>query len=151
MLWDAYDPSGNLFIVGITGSTPGLDELPAGRREFVHLSGLTFTDADQGIQWDGKHIAVGDTNGSGNEIIVSEITVNGSTVKVVRRVTYTDPSCGFGAFTIEMAILRNTLTGASFYCDTTVDFWRYDEGGIPERIWTGKNLKFADGQAISTR
>jgi len=151
MLWDAYDPSGNLLIMGITGSTPGLDELPAGRRQFVHLSGLALNDADQGVLWDGSHIAVGDTNNSGNEIIVSEITVHGSTVRVVRRVTYTDPSCSFGAFTVEMAILRDTLVGASFYCATTIDFWSYDRGGTPKGIWAHKHIQALSGQVISTR
>jgi hypothetical protein len=159
LIFDAYDPSGNLFS---TGFTPGsnfsiaLYELPARSGQFVELSGLTINNSSPGVQWDGKYIAVGDLVGL-NVLTVSEITVQGSGVKVVATRQYTDPACNDGAPVSQMIVggttkSPHTLIGPNFVCLNLIDFWSYFKAGNPKRQWTlGAPLSDPFGQALSAK
>jgi hypothetical protein len=159
LFFDAYDPSGNLFS---TGFTPGsnfsiaLYELPARSGQFVELSGLTINNSSPGVQWDGKYIAVGDLVGL-NVLTVSEITVQGSGVKVVATRQYTDPACNDGAPVSQMIVggttkSPHTLIGPNFVCLNLIDFWSYFKAGNPKRQWTlGAPLSDPFGQALSAK
>lgn len=57
----AYDDKGNLFVDGTNnGSTFEFAELPAGSSTFETIALNQSIDFPGGVQWDGKHVAVGD-------------------------------------------------------------------------------------------
>lgn len=58
-----YDSHGNLFVDGVNGSSAFvLAELPASGSSFTNVNFTQKIEWPGGVQWDGKHIAVGDTD-----------------------------------------------------------------------------------------
>lgn len=58
-----YDSRGNLFVDGVNSSSGFvLAELPAGGSSFTNVNFTQKIEWPGGVQWDGKHIAVGDTD-----------------------------------------------------------------------------------------
>jgi hypothetical protein len=58
-----YDDKGNLFADGLTGPASGdvgVAELAKGKTELTNLKVSQYITWPGGVQWDGKHIAVGD-------------------------------------------------------------------------------------------
>lgn len=153
MYFCGYDPKGNLFVDGI--STDGffqLAELPKGKKTFtnIKLTGGTIYFPGQ-IQWDGKHLAVGDQD-AGN-------TISGYTYSAIYETT------GAGGKIIGSTPLDESLDVAGFWIagntvvapnapelasqtGGNVYFYKYPGGGKPT-----KNLKkgFSDplGAALS--
>jgi len=59
----AYDSKGNLFVDGVNGSSAFvLGELSNGSGTFTNIPVSQKIEWPGGVQWDGKHIAVGDTD-----------------------------------------------------------------------------------------
>jgi hypothetical protein len=58
-----YDPHGNLFVDGATSSSEfQLAELPKGAGTFTNIDLAEKIEWPGGVQWDGKYVAVGDTD-----------------------------------------------------------------------------------------
>jgi hypothetical protein len=58
-----YDAHGNLFVDGVNSSSDFvLAELPAGGATFTNVNFTQKIEWPGGVQWDGKHVAVGDTD-----------------------------------------------------------------------------------------
>jgi hypothetical protein len=61
MLLCGYDDKGNLFVDGLTkASGSAFAELPSGSTTFTNITLNQSIESPGGVQWDGKHIAVGD-------------------------------------------------------------------------------------------
>jgi hypothetical protein len=61
----SYDNSGNLFADGLTSAGSGhfgLTELPKGKTTPTNLSVSQYVSWPGGVEWDGKHVLVGDQN-----------------------------------------------------------------------------------------
>ena len=72
-----YDEKGDLFVDGKTaGGAFALAELPKGGEAFINLSVTQSIAAPGQVQWDGKHLAVGDTGVSPS--IIYQFDVSGS-------------------------------------------------------------------------
>jgi hypothetical protein len=75
-----YDSHGNLFVDGVNSSSAFvLAELPAGGNSFTNVNFTQKIEWPGGVQWDGKHIAVGDTDTSTIYRTNAEGKVAGST------------------------------------------------------------------------
>jgi hypothetical protein len=58
-----YDANGNLFVDGVNASSAFvLAELPKGSSTFTDIAISQKIEWPGGVQWDGKHVAVGDTD-----------------------------------------------------------------------------------------
>lgn len=136
-----YDPKGNLYVDGL--NTKGyfqLAEMPKGKKSFtnIKLTGGTIYFPGQ-VQWDGKHLAVGDQD-AGN-------TISGYTYSAIYQTT------GAGGKIVGETPLDDSLDVAGFWVqgDTVVApnapelasqnggnvyFYKYPGGGKPI-----KNLK----------
>jgi hypothetical protein len=61
MISCGYDDRGNLFVDGdVIGGSLQFAELPAGHDSFVRITLPQQFEFPGGVQWDGKHVAVGD-------------------------------------------------------------------------------------------
>jgi hypothetical protein len=79
-----YDASGNLFVNGFVGQSPGLAELPAGGSAFNQIS-VPYSVEDPGqLQWDGSYLAweAGEARGPRT---ISRLSVSGSQAIIVSR------------------------------------------------------------------
>lgn len=78
MYFCGYDKNGNLFVDGIdrSGSSPFLfAALAKGSRTLTEVTLNQSFDDPGGVQWDGKHVAVGDSGGG----TIYEFDISGST------------------------------------------------------------------------
>jgi hypothetical protein len=72
-----YDNEGNLFVDGTTSSGDvALTELPSGGNAFTTITLSQSIKAPGGVQWDGSHLAVGDTGTSPS--VIYQFDVSGS-------------------------------------------------------------------------
>jgi hypothetical protein len=115
-----YDKKGDLFA---DGESPGgyfvFAELPAGSYEFTNLSFDETIATPGAVQWDGKHITVGDA--TGGEIY--QVKVSGSSATTVGTTTLKGSSGLFQPF-----IDGKKVVGANQY-NANVMFWKYPGGG----------------------
>lgn len=138
MYFCGYDPKGNLFVDGInTAGTFQLAEMPKGKKTFTNitLKGGTIHLPGQ-VQWDGKHVAVGDQDAG--------YTVSKYTYSAIYETT------GAGGKIVGETPLTNSLDVAGFWIqgDTVVApnapelasqtggnvyFYKYPGGGKPTK------------------
>jgi DNA-binding beta-propeller fold protein YncE len=82
-----YDGHGNLFVDGTNnGSTFEFAELPRGGSAFGRVTLDQTIDFPGGVQWDGRHVAVGDQE----QPYIYEFAVNGSSGRVVEKTPLDD-------------------------------------------------------------
>jgi hypothetical protein len=81
-----FDEDGNLFVDGVDGSDKfALAELPKAGKAFVAISVSQAIVAPGQVQWDGKHLAIGDTGVSPS--VVYQFDVSGSSATAVGSTT----------------------------------------------------------------
>jgi DNA-binding beta-propeller fold protein YncE len=74
-----YDSKGNLFVDGANSSSAfALAELPKGSSSLTNITLAQKIEWPGGVQWDGKYVAVGDTDAATIYRITSNGTVKGS-------------------------------------------------------------------------
>ena len=134
-----YDDKGNLFVDGETqtGGTFAFAELPKGSSTFTNLT-LNKTIGTPGtVQWDGKHVTVGDAKAG----VIYRVKISGSSAKVVGTTTLTDADGAFQSFIDGKKVVNPNVNSAN------VMFWSYPAGGNPIKTLTG----FVDpfGSAVS--
>jgi hypothetical protein len=112
-----YDTDGNLFVDGGHNGQSLLAELPFRSETFKMIQLERAIGAFGGVQWDGRHLAVG------TFVSVYQIDVSGSSGRVVG-VTPLSGSKGIFQFWIQ----GMTLIGPDLYADD-VGFWNYPLGG----------------------
>jgi hypothetical protein len=134
-----YDDKGNLFVDGETGGgTFALAELPKGGKAFVTINVTQSFFAPGQVQWDGKHLAIGDTGVSPS--VVYQFDVNGSSATAVGSTTLND-SMKVEQFWIQGGRLVAPDIKAS--CGQSqagcIYFYKYPAGGAPT-----KTIQFPD-------
>lgn len=136
----AYDGKGDLFVDGsVYGSSPNfaLIELNAGRSQFRSLNLSQRVEAPGGVQWDGRHVALGDILAN----VIYQFTVHGKKAKAVGSTTLRG-----GEEVPEFWIEGSNVIGPN-NSGTTAMIWRYPAGGDPVRTITGLNAPW--GAAVS--
>jgi hypothetical protein len=137
-----YDNAGNLFVDGQGFSSGGLrlSEIPSGKTFFKNITlTQTFMGAG-GVQWDGKHLAVGNnTEGAGT---IYEFAINGAKGTKVGS-TPLNGSGGAEQFWIEQA---NVIVPEPITND--VGIWAYPAGGSAKKTITG-GFDFPLGATVS--
>jgi hypothetical protein len=137
-----YDNAGNLFVDGQDISSGGLrlSEIPSGKTFFKNITlNQTFTGAG-GVQWDGKHLAIGNnTEGAGT---IYQFAINGEKGTKVGS-TPLNGSGGAEQFWIEQA---NVIVPEPFTND--VGIWAYPAGGSAKKTITG-GFDFPEGATVS--
>ncbi len=140
-----YDDKGNLYVDGNTNHTNAFEfaELPAGGTTFKSITlGQSF-QIPGGVQWDGKHVAVGDRrapSSQGTEIY--EFAISGSTGTEVGS-TPLDGSSDVMQFWIQGPKVIGPNSAGS------VIFWRYPKGGAPRKSIGG--LSAPAGATVSKK
>jgi hypothetical protein len=130
----AYDDKSNLFVDGSSRSSTEFAELPAGGHKLREITLNESFKAPGGIQWDGKHLAVGDS-GAG---VVYRFDISGSagtevaSTQLGRSTTinqfYIEPSnFGPGARKLIDPVIRDQSGPGS------VHFFDYPSGGVSTR------------------
>lgn len=118
-----YDASGNLFIDGQTDRfKPVIAEIPRGGSTFTNISlpkQIRAIALLGGIQWDGKHLAVGDLDRS----IVYRLRVSGSRAHVIGSAKLKG-----GNRIYQFAVQGARLIGPNS-AGNTIKFWKYPSGG----------------------
>jgi hypothetical protein len=120
-----YDSNGDLFIDGLTKSKRGrfaLVELPRRSQTFETIAVSQAIKAPGQVQWDGKHLAVGDSGVAPS--LVYEFSISGSNATEVGS-TPLDGTTSVRQFWIA----SGTLVGPDF--DSSVGLWKYPKGGSP--------------------
>jgi len=141
----AYDDKGNLFVDGSSRSSIEFAELPAGGHKLREITLNESFKGAGGIQWDGKHVAIGDS-GAG---VVYQFDISGSagtevgSTQLGRTTTinqfYIEPSnFGQGARKLIDPVIRDQSGPGS------VEFFDYPSGGSSTR----KLSKFSTPYAL---
>ncbi len=136
-----YDNAGNLFVDGYDSSfLVKLSEISSGRTSFKNIKlNQTITGAG-GVQWDGKHLAVGNnTEGPGT---IYQFAINGEKGTEVGSTPLND-SGGAIQFWLEEA---NVIVPEPFTND--IGIWAYPAGGSAKKTITG-SFDFPWGATVS--
>jgi hypothetical protein len=136
-----YDDAGNLFVDGTkTDGSFGFAELPRGGSAFRTIKLNQVIEAPGSVQWDGKHITVGDFSAD----VIYRFEISGTRGKKVG-------STALGGYTgfAQTWILNHAVIGVANFCsgiacDTAASIYDYPAGGIPLRIVPG-NVYFPGG------
>jgi hypothetical protein len=125
-----YDNAGNLFVDGYDRRNDfELSEIASGRTFFKNITLNPPMNEPGGVQWDGKHLAVGDlTEGSGT---IYQFAINGKKGTEVGS-TPLNGSSGVEQFWIE----RANVIGPE-YLANDVGIWAYPAGGSAKKTITG--------------
>lgn len=136
-----YDNAGNLFVDGVDSSfLVKLSEIPSGRTSFENITLKQTIRGAGGVQWDGKHLAVGNnTEGPGT---IYQFAINGQKGTKVGSTPLND-SGGAIQFWIEQA---NVIVPEPFAND--VGIWAYPAGGSAKKTITG-GFDFPWGATVS--
>lgn len=139
-----YDNNGNLYVDGLSSSgTFAFAELPKGSSGFINVTlnaPITFPGS---VQWDGHHMTT--TPQAPTDTVIYRLKISGSTGSVIGETRLRPSSCIPVQTWISGARIASScldLTGGS-----TVDLWRYPDGGTPTK--TGSGSSEPDGTTIS--
>jgi hypothetical protein len=113
------------------------DELPKGSSKFLEIGLNAAIDGGAGIQWDGKHLAIGAyvPNGSTYTPVIYRFSISGSQGTRVGTTTLGSPAY-ITAF--QFFILNGTLMIPNWYILSPFEkknalFYKYPQGGSPIR------------------
>ena len=135
-----YDNQGNLYVDGFNaGSVFKFAEIPNGSSSFTNVSLNQSIGFPGGVQWDGKYVAVGDSD---NDVIY-QFAISGSQGNKVGSTPLNGGSYveQFWIHSLDHRVIGPSNGGAS------VMFWKYPAGGEPTRTITGFRYPF--GSVIS--
>lgn len=130
-----YDNKGNLFVDGLSSArTFVMAELPKGSASFTTIAlNQNITEPGQ-VQWDGKHLAVGDSGLSPS--VIYRFSIEGSNGTEVGATTL-----GGSMEVKQFWIQGGTIIGPSYDFGSTpgVGFWLYPGGGNVRQTITLEN------------
>jgi hypothetical protein len=125
-----YDNAGNLFVDGFdSGFVVKLSEIPNGRTSFKNIKLTQTIEGPGGVQWDGKHLAVG--NNTEGLAKIYQFAINGEKGTKVG-LTPLKRSISVTQFWIEQA----NVIGPEFLGDD-VGIWAYPGGSAKKTITGG--------------
>jgi hypothetical protein len=132
-LFCAYDGSGNLFVDGYGASGYSLfefGEIPRGGKTLKRITLDQTIENPGGIQWDGEHIAVGDSRTG----IIYQFTVKGNAGKETGSTSLTG-----GEGTYQFWIDGDTVIAADYIYSygNVIGLWNYPDGGDPKQEISG--------------
>ena len=116
-----YDDHGNLFVDGQQNGTFAFAELPRNQRVFTNISLDQSIGYGGSVQWDGKHVAVGDYNAN----LIYQFDINGKTGTTVG-----STSLGSASYAVQVLIHRGVVVGPNA-TGGSVMYWKYPVGGAP--------------------
>lgn len=126
----AYDDKGNLFSDGwdaYVNDVFSLAELPKGAREFTRLTVLPSINPEllEGIQWDGEHVAIGDSG------YLYQYKIQGKYAFGVG-LTFLTFRWPVGMFWITSLDGKRTVVAPDFAGNpNAIQYWNYPAGGEP--------------------
>jgi hypothetical protein len=135
-----YDNKGNLFVSGSSGGAQFV-ELPKGSNTFTPISfepPIGF--AGGRIQWDGHYLAIGDPGGSSVTPSINQVTISGSAGTVVGNTPLNGAYNAFGEWIDGERVIVPFIS--SYYGASRVGYWKYPEGGTPEKILLNRRYRF---------
>ena len=143
----AYDPAGNLFVDGANNvGWFQFGELVHGQKTVTTLAlkGATMTGPTN-VQYADGHLAIGDERGYFENSVIYQVTVTGTTARVVGRTRLLDAN-----------VIAFFIQGRRVYClDTTpyrgvrIAIYNYPAGGKPIRIIKIPGLSMPVGLAVT--
>ncbi len=145
MYFCGYDDKGNLFVDGV--HSPGgtgdfvFAELPKGSSTFTNIMLNQYIGFPGGVQWDGKHVAIGDQTTN-----IYQFAINGSTGTIVGMT-----HMGSGAqYVKQFWIQGQRVIAPNVYATSGSDvfFYSYPTGGSATKTIT-KGVKDAQGAVVS--
>ncbi|HLY03091.1 MAG TPA: hypothetical protein VKR56_11440 [Candidatus Cybelea sp.] len=157
-----YDNKGNLYVIGTSKEgTAGICELPAGAKALIPVAvDKSITNAT-GIMWDGKYMAVTNSDDYVTMIFQTQERRNGKALSVVGSTTLADSCFGDEVYISPPPFIvgkRNTpvnttqgtaVAGFNFICGINPSkfrTWAYPAGGSPVRE---ASVPDAGGEAVS--
>ena len=123
-----YDNKGDLYVDGVHQSSAfELAELPKSANRFIRITLNQSINSPGQVQWDGKHLAIGDTGVSPS--IIYRFSLSGSGGTEVGSTTLN------GSKMVEQFWIQGkTVVGPDYYYSGAgVGFWPYPGGGNPDR------------------
>jgi hypothetical protein len=131
MYFCGYDDKGNLFVDGRnTSGAFQFAELPKNGKNLFKNITLNYTvEFPGGVQWDGKHVAVGDQGEGGGSMIYQTTGAGGKVVSA----TPLSGSCDVVQFSIQ-----NTKVVGPDYCNNEAGIWKYRAGGPVTKVLAGE-------------
>lgn len=131
----AYDDAGNLF-VDAAENVPSqpfvLLELPKGSSSLAAISLAQRINIPAGVAWDGKHVAIGDSQGS----VIYRFTISGSAGTKVGKTVLRH-----GRYIAQFFIDGASVVAAN-YRGASIGFWRYPHSGVPTKTIGGLGEPF---------
>jgi DNA-binding beta-propeller fold protein YncE len=138
-----YDNEGNLFIDGLNSDFQfQFAELPKGSYNFRHISLSQSFEYAGGVQWDGKYVAVGDSDAGviyQVDVTPSSATIVGSTTLEGSSPIYTFWITGHGG---KKNPQGTKVVGARSAGSGNVMIWKYPAGGSATKTITGFTQPF---------
>ncbi len=135
----AYDNAGNLFVDGATiSNTFAFAELPHGTSTLMKITLNQAVGTPGNVQWDGKHLAVGDASASA----IYQISVSGSSGTVVGTTMLNGGGNAAISFIDGTQVVAN-ISGTKF------GFWKYPTGGSPTSTLSLKGIGGPFGIVVS--
>jgi hypothetical protein len=127
--FDGYDPNGNLFADGFTGSRRGfaLVELPKGGTKFETITTSNTVGFPGSVQWDGTYLTVEDQYASA----IYQYTVNGTTATLKSTVSLS------GASDCAQTWIATGLVYCGDAGNNGGEVFKYPAGGSPVAVFVG--------------
>ena len=136
----AYDGKGNLFVDGYNQTfQPALVELPRGSSTFNDISLNKTIGTSGGVQWDGKHIAIGDVSGPSGTSMIYRFVITGN-----QGIEAGSTALDGADYVVQFWIQGRRVIGGN-EDNGTVAFWSYPAGGMPSKVLSG----FSDPVAVT--
>jgi hypothetical protein len=155
-----YDKYGNLFVDGNTGGGGAPDflfaELPSGAGGFNDITLPQSIYIPDGVQWDGKHVAVGDETAGGTPIsAIYQFNITGSTATEVGSTPLEREGGGSAPTSVTAVWIAGKkvfgANGASASGDNNPGIWKYPAGGGAEKVfpWSPSGSYQGEGITVS--
>jgi hypothetical protein len=134
-----YDNKNNLFVDGVTSSSAfAFAELPSGSASFANITLNQFiNEPGGGVQWDGKHMAVGDSTVD----TIYQFTISGTNGTEVSSTPLND------AFSVGQFWIQGPNVIGPYIPD--VGIWSYPTGGSATKTIHGGSFNEPFGSTIS--
>jgi hypothetical protein len=150
-----YDDKGDLFVDGEKNpeGDPMFAELPKGGKTFVEVKLDAAIDSGGGVQWDGKHIAIGayiPPKGTQSKPVIYRFAIAGARGKRVGTTALGSPAYNTS---FQFVISGDTVVVPNWYFVSSLEshdvlFYKYPAGGSPTKMLS-KGVVDPRGAAIS--
>ncbi len=142
-----YDNQGNLFVSG-DSSSGQLAELPKGAKTFTPISLNPNVSVVGGhIQWDGHYLTLENPGLNNVTPAFYQVTLSGSTATVVGTTPLNGAYEAFGGWIDGGRVI--VPFASSYYGASRVGYWKYPEGGTPEKLLLDRRYRFVFANSVT--